>query len=91
MGLLCAGSAVRKMKEVTQKQLTLQQLLFCKMEVGEDFQMGHQLQKALHSCSAELDRAGITPTEATALLDFEKAESIPTNSLTSKIDKYDKV
>lgn len=80
-----------KLREATRKQLTLQQLLFSKMEVAEQFTMGQQLQQALLSCSAEVDRAGLTMAEATDLLDFEKAEAVPANSLTYKIDKYDKV
>ena len=85
------GPAVLKMREATQKQLDLQQLLFRKMEVQEHFVLGQQLQAALQSCSAELERASISIPEATGLLDFEKSEAIPPNSLLYKIDKYDKV
>ena len=79
------------MREATRKQLDLQQLLFSKMEVQEHFVLGQQLQAALQSCSAELERASISMPEATNLLDFEKSDTIPPNSLLYKIDKYDKV
>lgn len=79
------------MREDSKKQLDLQQLLFSKMEVQEEFVLGQQLQTALQSCSAELEKASITMREATALLDFEKSETVPAKSLLYKIDKYDKV
>ena len=89
--LPCAGPAVKKMREDSKKQLDLQQLLFSKMEVQEEFVLGQQLQTALQSCSAELEKASITMREAMALLDFEKSETVPAKSLLYKIDKYDKV
>lgn len=65
--------------------------MFSKMEVQKDFEMRQHLEAAVHSCSAELAQASITPEEATNMLDHTLPDAGPPMSLTYKIDRYDKV
>ena len=79
------------MRETTKKQLDLQEILFSKMVVRSEFVLQQHLQQAVSAAAADLEKANITPAEATALLDYDKREIMPNNSLLYKVDKYDKV
>lgn len=45
----------------------------------------------MQAAAGDLDKANISVAEACALLDYDKAEVMPINSLMYKIDKWDKV
>lgn len=79
------------MRDATKKQLDLQEILFSKMVVRSEFVLQQHLQQAVQAAAADLEKANITPAEATALLDYDKREVMPSNSLLYKVDKYDKV
>ena len=79
------------MREATKKQLDLQEVLFSRMVVRTEFVLQKQLQQALQAAAGNLEKANITVEEATALLDYDKSELMPSNSLLYKVDKYDKV
>lgn len=79
------------MRETTKKQLDLQEILFSKMVVRSEFVLQHHLAHAVQAAAADLEKRNITPAEATNLLDYDKREMMPNNSLLYKVDKYDKV
>lgn len=85
------GPAVTWMRDATKKQLDLQEILFSKMVVRSEFVLQQHLQQAVQAAAADLEKANITPAEATALLDYDKREVMPSNSLLYKVDKYDKI
>ena len=79
------------MREATKKQLDLQEVLFSRMVVRSEFVLQKHLQHAVQAAAGDLDKANMTVAEATALLDYDKSEAMPSNSLLYKVDKYDKV
>ncbi|KAL3146830.1 hypothetical protein ABBQ38_014805 [Trebouxia sp. C0009 RCD-2024] len=85
------GPSVVKMRETTKKQLDLQEVLFSKMVVRSEFVVQKHLQHAVQAAAADLQKANISVAEATALLDYDKLEVMPTHSLLYKVDKYDKI
>ena len=86
-----AGPSVAKMRETTKKQLDLQEVLFSRMVVRSEFVVQKHLQHAVQAAAGDLQKANISVAEATALLDYDKLEVMPTHSLLYKVDKYDKV
>ena len=85
------GPAVTRMRESTKKQLDLQEILFSRMVVRSEFVLQQHLGHAVQAAAADLEKANITRAEAIALLDYDKREMMPNNSLLYKVDKYDKV
>lgn len=79
------------MRETTKKQLDMQEVLFSKMVVRSEFVVQKHLQHAVQAAAGDLEKANISVAEATALLDYDKLEVMPTHSLLYKVDKYDKV
>ena len=79
------------MRESTKKQLDLQEILFSRMVVRSEFVLQQHLGHAVQAAAADLEKANITRAEAIALLDYDKREMMPNNSLLYKVDKYDKV
>lgn len=86
-----SGPSVSRMRETTKKQLDLQEVLFSRMVVRSEFVLQKHLQQAVQAAAGDLDKANITVAEATAMLDYDKSEVMPSNSLLYKVDKYDKV
>ncbi|KAL0043648.1 hypothetical protein WJX79_010854 [Trebouxia sp. C0005] len=85
------GPAVTRMRESTKKQLDLQEILFSRMVVRSEFVLQQHLGHAVQAAAADLEKANITRAEAIALLDYDKREMMPNNSLLYKVDKYDKI